>query len=445
MKFSKTYSAILLSLGMIAASAASAQTVPAIHGGGSSLVAPSINSEIVDFGTTEAIFGYTTASSGVGQAAFLSNDPSQFTLAAGTTIHFANSDAALLATQISAYNATTGRGHTDGPLIQIPYIVTPITIPLVNAPAAPANSMTPSTTPGQTHSVALDDADLCGIFSGRITDWAGQGDSHTNAVLIPGTTTPYTTTSNPITVVYRSDSSGTSELLTRHLSTVCPALSGSTKRADNTTITFSDSTTFANSFPNGVPSNFVGASGSGGVQGVLTPATAPTTSSLIGYLSPDWTNTTLAPRSSSASHELAVASLRNPHTNKDVAPTFTEADNALASAVVPSTPAAAADPTQWDLPSGNPAANPTAGYPVSGTSQIIVSQCYANAAAATAVIDFLNDHYSNATFTSVVNGNGFDVPLNFVSAIQNNFLLPGSGLNISTGGHAGDCKNFAGR
>ncbi|WP_346778754.1 substrate-binding domain-containing protein [Burkholderia sp. Ac-20353] len=75
---------------------------------------------------------YYSVGSGKGQTAFLKNDPSQFnsgTITVTGTVDFANSDAPLSSAQVSAYSSTGGLGVTNGPLIQIPYIVTPITIP----------------------------------------------------------------------------------------------------------------------------------------------------------------------------------------------------------------------------------------------------------------------------------------------------------------------------
>jgi hypothetical protein len=183
-----------------------------------------------------------------------------------------------------------------------------------------------------------------------------------------------------------------------------------------------------------VPSNFVGASGSGGIHSTL--AAIPTTAgspAAIAYLSPDWTITFLATSSPSASAQLAVASLRNDALGADIAPTATEADHALSTDTPPDA-ANASDPTQWVPISGagyTALANPSTGYPISGTSQIIVSQCYASGATATALIDFLTDHYTNSEFISVVQNNGFDIPEAFVSAIQADFLTANNaGLDI---------------
>lgn len=425
MKSSKRKICQVLALVISGMGASIAMASPVIQGGGSSLVAPTIGAignsatEIGLFGTSEGSFTYYSVGSGAGQNAFLNNQPTYFGTTVTGTVDFANSDAALSASQVTAYNNSTV-GQNDGPLIQIPYIVTPITVPVVNAPAV-TSTTTPQTTPGQTHSIALNDNDLCGIFSGKITNW--------NNVTNPETGSAYTTTSTPIKVVYRTDGSGTTELLTRHLAAVCTTANTATG------VKFVDSLTFANTtaFPSGVPSNFVGASGSGGVRNSLASLSSAGTAA-IAYLSPDYTNTFLAPSStvvtSSGALQLPLASLVNANNNTYYAPTYANATTALGTINAPSTKATASDPTQW-VPN---AANPTAGYPVAGTSQIILSQCYASSSVATAVHDFLNSHYTSASFASIVHGNGFDtVPSNFQSAISNDFLSNASGwaLNIN--------------
>ncbi|WP_174986823.1 substrate-binding domain-containing protein [Burkholderia lata] len=393
---------------------------PIIQGGGSSLVAPLLGStanaasEIGLFGTSEGTFTYYSVGSGAGQIAFLNNLPTFFGAGVTGTVHFANSDAALTTAQVTAYN-NTGRGTTDGPLIQIPYVVTAITVPVVNGPAV-TSSVTPQTTPGQAHSIALNDNDLCGIFSGKLTNW--------NQVINPEMGMAYTTSSIPITVVYRRDGSGTTELLTRHLSAVC------TTENTKTGVTFVDSVTFANmtAFPAGVPSNFIAASGDGGIRTSLASLWSMGAAA-VAYLSPAYANTYLAPSSSivtsSGVLQLPIASLYNSSISAYYAPTYANATTAIGTIAPPSN-YSAGDPTQWVPVSGSAyaaLANPADGYPVSGTSQIILSQCYASAAVTLAVHDFLNYHYTNASYASVIRGNGFDiVPSSLRTAISANFL-----------------------
>jgi phosphate transport system substrate-binding protein len=143
---------------------------------------------------------------------------------------------------------------TFGTPIQIPAFEVNVAIP-VNvslfttnnshiAPASPANVANPGA------AVQLTTAQLCAIFSGLVTDW---NDSTT---LIPyldngtpgffpavaklqttlfdsanvgngqGTPAPYSSSSLPINLTYRSDSSGTSFIIQNYLHAVCPLLAG---------------------------------------------------------------------------------------------------------------------------------------------------------------------------------------------------------------------------
>ncbi|NHV24765.1 substrate-binding domain-containing protein [Burkholderia sp. D-99] len=410
---------ILAGIIPIAGSSLAAAAGPIVQGGGSSLVAPLFGStsnpasEIGLFGTAGGTFTYYAVGLDAGQNAFLNNQPTFFGQGATGAVHFATSEAPLTTAQVQSYD-NTGRGPTDGPLIQIPYIVTAITVPVVNGPPV-TSTRTPQTTPGQAHSIALNDNDLCGIFSGQFTDW--------RQVINPETGTPYTTARTPITVVYRSDSSGTTELLTRHLAAVCKN-NIYTARG----VTFVDSLTFANTwaFPSGVPSNFVAASGDSGIRRSLGSLWSAGTAA-FAYLSPAYTNTFLASQStvvtSSGALQLPIASLYNSLNSVYYAPTYANATMALGTISAPSNPA---DPNAWVPVSGpayNALANPASGYPVSGTSQIILSQCYSDPTVTSNVQSFLNNHYTNASYASVVHGNGFDtVPSNITTAIYANIL-----------------------
>jgi len=418
MKSSKRKICQVLALVVSGLGATAAMAAPNVQGGGSSLVAPTIGAignaatEIGLFGTSEGSFTYFSVGSGAGQNAFLNNQPTYFGSTVTGTVHFANSDAALSTAQLTSYKA--GLGATNGPLIQIPYIVTPITVPVVNGPAV-TSTTTPQTTPGQAHSIALNDDDLCGIFSGKLTNW--------NQIINPETNSPYVL-NEPIKVVYSADASGTTELLTRHLAAVCTTTNTATG------VTFADSLTFTASFPGGVvPSNFTGVSGSGGVRNALSSSTG----AAVAYLSPDYTNTFLAPSSTvvtpAGALQLPVASLVNAKNSTYYAPTYANATTALGSVAAPSK-LTANNPAAWVPAAGNP----VSGYPVSGTSQIILSQCYKDSTVKTAVHDFLNSHYTNASFASIVHGNGFDtVPSNFQTAISADFLSNTSGLNLDIG------------
>lgn len=404
MKFSKRKicTAVVFACSALGASAAMAQA--ALLGGGSSLVAPTIAQEITAAGGN---ITYFSVGSGAGQKAFLGNDPTQLNATLTGTVHFGNSDAALLPTQVDT-SGSYARTSTDGKLIQLPYIVTPITIPYVSQPST------------VTGTVSLNDNDLCGIFSGKITDW--------NAIVNPATGAAYTTASTPIKVVYRTDGSGTTDLLTRHLAKVCT-------NGVNSNVTFAETQTFASNFSGSVvPGNFIGQSGSGSIASQLVSLRTAGTAA-FAYLSPDYTNTTLAPSSPNATNALTVASLRNSHTNTDVAPTYQNATLAVGTVTAPTTAADEANPFKW-VPGANISvtdpswvaiSDPTVGYPISGTSNIIVSQCYKTAGVRNRVISFLTSHYTNASFASILNNNGFDVvPSVYKTSITTDILANNS-------------------
>ncbi|WP_025102273.1 substrate-binding domain-containing protein, partial [Burkholderia sp. A1] len=337
MKSSKRKICQVLALVVSGLGATAAMAAPVLQGGGSSLVAPTIGSEITQFGTSIGALTYFSVGSGAGQNAFLGNQPTFFGAGVTGTVDFANSDAALLSAQVSGYQ--TGLGATNGPLIQIPYIVTAIAIPIVNN-GQTITGTTPQTTPGQANSIALNDTDLCGIFSGKLTNW--------NQLFNPVTGT-FFANSAPISVIYRTDGSGTTELLTRHLSQVCSSVDTAAG------VTFKDSLTFTDSFPSGFPagSTFVGASGSGGVRVSLVTTGGAT----IGYLSPDYTNTFLAPQSTVVTPtnavQLQVASLQNKIDGQFYAPTAANATQALGTVTPPQNQASASNPLNWVLDAGN--------------------------------------------------------------------------------------------
>nr|WP_233837460.1 substrate-binding domain-containing protein [Paraburkholderia sp. ZP32-5] len=428
MKSSKLKICQALTVVIASMGASAAMAGPLVQGGGSSLVGPLIDgfgaattsNEIGIFGTSEATLTYYSVDSGAGQTAFLNNLPASFGAGVTGTVDFANSDAALTTAQITGYTRTA----TDGPLIQIPYLITPVTISLANGPTV-TSTTTPQTNPNQLHSIALNDADLCGIFSGNFTNW--------NQVTNPETGATYGLNS-AITVVYRADASGTNELLTRHLAAVCPLLAANTTKAG---VTFVDSLALGDSFPGKtVPTSFVGVSNSAGVRHALTSATT----ALVAYLGPDYTNTFLAPKSavvtSSGAVQLSVASLQNSAASGApiVAPTAANASAAVSGGMIlTSNPA---DQTQWGPTSGSAytaLANPTAGYPISGTSQIILSQCYRDATVGQAMYDFLNDHYTDASFISLAQGYGFaTLPTVFTTHIVDVFVVGNKAhLNIN--------------
>jgi ABC-type phosphate transport system substrate-binding protein len=409
-----TVSAAALSLGV--ASVAMAATTTTLNGGGSTLAQPTYDSEFTTYSsaTPSTLFSYDGVGSGAGQTAFLNNDITQFNSPSnqygtivGTTVHFGASDAVLSSTQISGYTLAA----TDGPLIQIPMIGVAISIPYVNA--------------GLKTALVLTDSQLCGVLSGKLTNW-----SQISSKATPGT----------IEVVYRSDSSGTTFLLTQHLNAVCTS-SNSSFPVLPVAVTKTFASLFTNSTP---PSNFIGESGSAAVASemVATPLS-------FGYLSPDYTS--IAPKSANTT-SLKVASLTNATNNTSYQPSVANTELGLenpgAGSTNPNPPANAtnaANPSLWVplIPVT------TKGYPLVGYTTWDFSSCYAVPAAGSDIVAFLNKHFSNASYKTIITNNGF-APLSntgatkFVTAITNDFLSNTSGYNLNVN-NATLCKGKAGR
>lgn len=209
-------------------------------------------------------FSYAVTGSGKEKKAFLSNDPSLFGNIG--TVHFAAGDSVLTATELSdytnAYNVPT-TNQKYGALIQIPTALVPVVIPF-NKPGAKLD---------------LSINDICGVFSSKIADW-----SQLSSGLSSGQ-------SGPITVVYRSESSGSTEVLTRFLSAACKSVDlfgTSLKQQSNWSGSapgFSIQTSFAGLFSNNTaPSNFLPAVATGDTSLLDTVNSG---NGRIGYTGPD--------------------------------------------------------------------------------------------------------------------------------------------------------------
>ncbi len=277
----------LMAASLAVAALASAQSMAAVNGGGGTLAAPFYNTS----GVLPAGFAaYIGVGSGAGKLAFLNNDPSQFGLPAGTNVHWAGSDSKLASTDITTYN--TNHGAAWGPLIQVPAMATAVTIPFNKAGG----------------NLNLTTQELCGVFSGRYDDWSGIAGNG-------GRT-------GPLTVAYRSDSSGTTELFTRFLNAKC-----SEAGIFNVTTSFGSSYT---AYPNGtIPTNFVSAVGSPAVMTALNAA-----DSRITYMSPDLAVTSTA----DLDNATKVATVNS------IAPNLTNVGTAVSGVTAPARPTAPIQP-----------------------------------------------------------------------------------------------------
>jgi ABC-type phosphate transport system substrate-binding protein len=178
---------------------------------------------------------YIGVGSGAGKAAFLNNDYTRFVPGdTSKNVHWAGSDSKLSQAELNGY--VTNHGAAWGPLIQVPSVAT---------------------------SVDLSINELCGVFSGRLTDWSDiTGSGRTG----------------PIVVVYRAESSGTTELFTRFLNAKCSEPKG----------TFAITTNFASSLGS-APAGALAATGSQAVMDLVNAGEGR-----ITYMSPDYAATTLA-------------------------------------------------------------------------------------------------------------------------------------------------------
>ncbi|QAX84865.1 protein disulfide reductase [Pseudomonas sp. DTU12.3] len=347
----------LIAASLTVAALASAQAM-AVTGGGASLPAAlykgSANSIL------PANFSYAVTGSGIGKSAFLTNTAAQFSTTG--TVHFAASDSILSASEISTYN--TSFGASFGPLIQLPSVATSVAIPYKKAGNTTLN---------------LTSAQLCDALSGTKTTWGALlGTSDTTA----------------IRVVYRTASSGTTEILSRHLNSICPTQ-------------FAVNTTFTNArLPAGsaVPSNWVGVANTADVA----PAVNAVDGS-IGYVGPDGVN---------AASNAVVARING------VQPTSANVNTALASAPLPTN---AANPAQWSPV----VANPSSGYAMAAYTNFIFGQCYKDAAVAADVKAFLTQHYSTPGNAVATAAHGFiPVPTNWKTAVTANFVTNSTGNNL---------------
>ncbi|MCO8314134.1 substrate-binding domain-containing protein [Pseudomonas mandelii] len=372
----------VLAVSLTLAALCSAQAAMAdINGGGATLPQPLYQTTGV---LTTGFAAYIGVGSGNGKAAFLNNDYTKFV--AGTTgknVHWAGSDSKLSATELSNY--VSAHGAAWGPLIQVPSVATSVAIPFNKTGTA---------------NVDLSVNQLCGVFSGRLTDWSQiTGSGRTGA----------------INVVYRGESSGTTELFTRFLNAKCAE-----------TGTFAITTNFASSYSGGLPANAVSAVGSQAVMTALNAAQGR-----ITYMSPDYAATTLA----GLDDATKVAKVAG------VSPAPANVSAAIAAVAVPAA-ANRANPNAWvpvfaattSPTDPSVVAYPTTGYPILGFTNVIFSQCYADGTQSTQVRDFFTRHYGANAATNndaAITANRFvPLPAAWKTAVRSSFLTATSAQSI---------------
>jgi len=371
----------VLAVSMTLAALCTAQAAMAdINGGGATLPQPLYQTAGV---LTAGFAQYIGVGSGKGKLAFLNNDYSQF--GTGTkNVHWAGSDSKLNANELASY--ASNHGAAWGPLIQVPSVATSVAIPFNKA----ANV---ATDPG----VNLSVNQLCGVFSGRLTTW----DQISNSGRI-----------GAITVVYRDEDSGTTELFTRFLNAKCTE-----------TKPFAVTTKFSASYGT-LPANAVAATTSQGVMNALNAGDGR-----ITYMSPDYAAPTLA----GLDDATKVAKVAG------VSPAPANVSAAIAAVTVPAA-ANRSNPNAW-VPVFAAATNPNdpsvvvypdSGYPILGFTNLVFSQCYADATQTSQVRAFFSRHYGAlANNDGAINSNRFvPLPASWKTAVRDTFLTASSGQSI---------------
>ncbi len=171
-----------------------------------------------DYLTNTTTFGSTPSNTGLFQdtAAGYTYPYAKFTFGAG--------DVPLTATQlaqtaISGHSVVVGSGLAAGPAIQVPTLITSVTVPIhastLDGLAGLAIPTDAQGTPGSSGLVLTRDQ-LCGIFNGDIADWSDSRLTQSNGK------TP-SSSAKGIKVVIRHDSSGTTGLMSNALVTQCAA------------------------------------------------------------------------------------------------------------------------------------------------------------------------------------------------------------------------------
>lgn len=273
------------------------------------------------FGVYNAASGNTSTycpiGSGGGKKVLAGNDSANFqvNLACGPTTtpatpqgfggsglaqaDFAASDAPMSSSEFANYRL--GHGSTTQP-VQLPAIAGSIAVVFKKSGVS---------------SLTLSEAQICGVFSGQITDW--------NQLV--------STTSGPIRVVFRSDNSGTSFSFLNHLSAVCPTnkiAAGTVANLPNGTafaFDFKTSQTFSGVDTAGQPtgaSAYVNAYavklGASGNAGITTAVNDSLVDGSIGY----------AEAANGINAPAAFASVKNSHSGLTVNPSTGFGPTALA-------------------------------------------------------------------------------------------------------------------
>jgi len=368
----------MIAASLVVAALASAQSMAAVVGGGATLPEKLYGTTTGTGILASSIPGfnaYIGVGSGDGKKAFFGNDSTKLKLAAGINVDYAGSDSIVSAAELAAYNADAVKGRAAfGPLIQIPAEATSVTVPYhIDGQA----------------SLPLTSAQLADIFAGKITNW--------NQVQLNGTAGP----NLQIKVVYRQETSGTTEIFTNHLKAVKPTSVPAASNSFVTAIGFDPAT----SAPAG--SSYIAVTGS---QGVATAIT--NNNGAIGYVSPDYAQFNDASAVASINGKLPTE-VNVQVTLDTVAPPALGSNDAK-------------DPLKW-VPTF---ANPTAGYPIVGYTNLVFSQCYKDTTDTARIRNFLNRHYTGVNNAAISSHSFIPLSATWQKAVHDNFYATTSALRL---------------
>ena len=451
-----------------------------IWGGGSTLVLPVhykmacvYSNNAPDFvpspsactptGSSGDTIHYAQTGSGGGIAGIFSHNRSFYGAAASSwpsgDVQYALSESTLFATEVGYYNTGgTQNGVVvgpppapypapraiGGPLAQFPVAIAPIALaydPIYKKAnvAGVITSYRLNVVNGSNPygGLRLDADTYCKILNGQINDWNDAALTTLNGASLrdPLDPIPAASWTVPIELVGDAQSSGATQVLTRHLAAACASLSG------NQYITPAGLPDLPLSRRGPGPGKFTLVAGSTGIAAAISftavpPLGSSITQGRLGYLG----GTYIMPYSTNNGlpYTLHSASLKNSGSGAFVRAMPTTAATAFALQTAPETGGTTLwgtrnNPADWVRLSatGSSAslANPSAGYPITGTVNFLGYSCYSSSARTAAIHDYVTFWLNNPTI--LTNAGLAAVPASWKTAITDTFLTtPSTPTNL---------------
>ncbi|HWM46455.1 MAG TPA: substrate-binding domain-containing protein [Xanthobacteraceae bacterium] len=423
---------------------------------------------------------YAPVGSGAGKRALINNDASNTSTGLGTPaaantvpythsgaggsypypfITFAGSDDVWTSADQTNW-VNKGNLATFGRVVQIPMLAGPVAVAF-NGKDGNGNNLNINpgnyNPPGASSQLNLSRQAVCGIFSGHITKW----DNPILTALNGGT--PLGT--GNITVVHRSDGSGTTFIMTNGLATQCQFAFGPNNESDATLVSYAFpwtdrtvsasqcSTTLlqprganAHNWPDLVtnqcgvaisnPGGGLFAAGSGNA-GVVAAVQA--TNGAVGYATADFIQP-VAPSGPAAANIESQWDIAN-GTGEFQAATVAGTQQAMASAVPVFDDTTRTNALAWSLQGVSPNPALAGSYPFAGFTWLDMYQCYENNPfndGKTLVNIFLNYLHGAPDAQAIVEANGFStVPYNWLQEIYALFASDDAPTYVGTGGCTG--------